>query len=413
MLKKKLNVIKTKTLKATLKDLLNYQHYTTGCIEKDGKICSYGFLEGIDCAEPQYDFIDLLVIDGKPCFFATDGKIYKEKQYEYLPYTLEKFNKKPKVIETVINGEKNVLLVDNGFALVKGKNLGSIVLPFGEDIVFYKERFFVSDGRSVKICGILENIAFTKKEQLAYINLENRFGKIYKLVPFNNKLIIFCKNKILSLIVGLTWEEFSIEEVCDLTFSIEKNTICQLNNLIYFSNGSEMFTFNGKEIKKIFTINGETTFVKPAFTKESAYACEIIKNGKKGLFLYDFNLNKYTYIYFNYDISYKDYFYSKSNNSLVKLSFDENSYSSISLERSIEFIDIDFGEEKVKGVYSLALQPNFLARVSFYDKTNSCSFRYYPEDLPRKFSFLSKKFSLKIDFDGFAENQLLELKYRI
>ena len=94
MVKKKLSVIKNNTVKVLLKDLLKFKNYTTGCIEKNGKILSYGFLQDLKYLSLPTNIVDLLVADEKILFFGNDGRVYIDGKNGLEPYTLEKFNNK-------------------------------------------------------------------------------------------------------------------------------------------------------------------------------------------------------------------------------------------------------------------------------------------------------------------------------
>ncbi|MBR5192089.1 MAG: hypothetical protein IKW33_01600 [Clostridia bacterium] len=107
MIKKTLNVVKNKSKKVSLLDLLKFKHYTTGCIENNGKIYSYGFLEDKQNVKLPNNFIDFLVIDGEIIFYANDGKLYKQTANDFELYTLEKFSKKTNRFRILRTRRKN------------------------------------------------------------------------------------------------------------------------------------------------------------------------------------------------------------------------------------------------------------------------------------------------------------------
>ncbi|MBR5192088.1 MAG: hypothetical protein IKW33_01595 [Clostridia bacterium] len=306
------------------------------------------------------------------------------------------------------------MLVENGFAVFKGKNFGSTMLPVGEDIVFHKNRIFVSDGRSVKICGILNHLTtFTKKDQLGFINLGFKHGEILKLIPLKERLIIICKSKILSLTAGDSWEDFTLNEVCDLNFEVEKNSILGLNEKVYFSNGEELFVFSNDKIEKLITFSKNITFINPAFSVENTYACEIVNDEKKGLVLFDTKLKKHTFNYFSFSMSYKQYFYNQENSVIATFTL-KNANGSINLKREFNILDIDFNEEeKVKTLFYLTANSTKKLTIVFYDKATQNTLEFLPIESERSFNFLSKNFSVKVLFNGCAEIENFALKYRV
>lgn len=414
MIKKTLNAVKNKTIKVSLLDLLKFKHYTTGCIEKDGKIYSYGFLEDKKVIKLPNDFIDFLVIDGEIIFYSNDGKLYKQNGNDFELYTLEKFKSKPIVLEFFKQGVKTVMLVENGFAVIKGKNIGSTILPVGDDVVLFNNRVFVSDKRSVKICGILDHLSTsTKNDQLGFINLEFKYGEILKLVPLKERLIIICENKILSLTSGDSWEDFTLNEVCDLHLSIAKNSILGLNEKVYFSNGEELFVFFNDKIEKLVTFRENITFIKPAFSVENTYSCEITKGDKKGLVLYDTKLNKHTFNYFSYSMSYNQYFYNQENSVIAFFTLKKTN-ETIKVERKFEILDVHFNqEEKAKTLFYLNTNSTQKLTTIFYDKANLITLEILPTESERAFNFLSKNFSVKVLFNGCAEIENFAIKYRV
>lgn len=203
----------------------------------------------------------------------------------------------PLMVEVILNGKKEVLIIESSKAFIMGKNT-TFKFPHGTSAGKYDGRIFVSK---------LKNIYYSNKFNFdtvstdivneGFLSVESEDEMIFELVSFTDCLYAVCEKGIYKLTINDGEFNFKRCEVEPIT--IMNGSIKKIGKDIYFISDNRLCVFDGNTVK---VISGEFDRYLP-YVKENAstangfYMIKTVMNGEEVFFLYDTFTGKHHYVW--------------------------------------------------------------------------------------------------------------------
>ena len=145
--------------------------------------------------------------------YMKDKYLYEIKNYRF-NLILSKITQ-PLLIDVVINGKKEILVIEDKSCYVLQKNI-TFNFPFGTSIAKYDGRLFVANEKNIYYSNVFNFSGnSTNIENVGFLSIDAEDEKILELICFNDCLYVVCKKAIYKLTI--TNEQFKFEK-CEINY---------------------------------------------------------------------------------------------------------------------------------------------------------------------------------------------------
>lgn len=153
-----------------------------------------------------------------------------------------------------LDRENRLLVFDeNGMRIFDGSLQKIDGAPKAVDAALFFERVFAAEGD--KLCFSQELDCTNWDEAInsgGYLRLDDDFGEILRVLPFDGKLFVFGKNKIARVTASAGQPEFFVEKIFAAHGDIFARTVAVCGDKILFLASDGLHSFDGEKTQKLF-----------------------------------------------------------------------------------------------------------------------------------------------------------------
>lgn len=206
-------------------------------------------------------------IDDNEELFLIDGYLSDKNGRKLVR---ERFSKMPFILSVEKDGEKVKTAIENGAGIFFGKSYGRILVPKGNEYLFYDKKILTFSKNKILFCVLAKSV------QNGYIVLPVFLGKIAGITVFDGGLYAICEKGAVN-IANDNESGFSIEIKCRWNFSVTENSVeAVYDRLLFLSDGKLFYYKDGKVTKENSLLdNGEYTFTGDKSVKDSKYIVSV------------------------------------------------------------------------------------------------------------------------------------------
>ncbi|MBO7149368.1 MAG: hypothetical protein J6V71_00585 [Clostridia bacterium] len=270
----------------TIKDLSKVTDYAEGLILGEQLTASNLYLA------PSYsvtiEIRDMFNVDGKTYLRGYDGYLYQQTGLQQIQ-KIECGYMNAAMGSIILNGEKNVLFVDEKGVKIIDKSQLEIGLPSGKYFATYMLRCFVANDNTIYFSSPFD---FEERSMMldncGNISINSQDGKILGIYDFSSYLLIVCEKSFykLTIIDG----EFSLEKLKCYCDGIAWKSLIKMNDKLLFIANKKLYVYENFAIKEIPTTVAQhiTMAGLIATGAETLYFCTTNDPEKRSIFVYDF-----------------------------------------------------------------------------------------------------------------------------
>ena len=239
--------------------------------------------------------LKIFYVGNKLFIYMSNNNIYQLDGYAL--YSAQSVKSEPLMIDIMIKGKKEFLVIESESAYVLKKNI-TFNFPYGTSIAKYDGRLFVAKDKSIYYSNKFNFTEYsTNIENVGFLSVDDASQTIQELISFNDCLYVVCTKAIFKLTI--TNDEFSFNKCETIDFSILEGSAKKVGNKIYFISRKGLHSFDGITLKRITgefdrflgSAEGRATF------SEEAYSIKIQINSNQVYFVYNTLTGKHHYIW--------------------------------------------------------------------------------------------------------------------
>ena len=209
--------------------------------------------------------------------------------YEYINYSFKKViacPKKPILMTAMIGGVEEILVICGEDSFMLGQSQTKVTVPEGEYWANYNNRLFIAKNKNLYFSGNFDYDNLTMDiSNFGFINVTYEDGNIIGLVPFENKLVVFCTYAIYTLNISAD-NEFTFTKCNTCAVNIITKSVAKVGDEIIFVSNRKICSYKNGKVEIIDTIFEK--YLPNTMTKATGY---------NGHYAINFNENSINYVY--------------------------------------------------------------------------------------------------------------------
>lgn len=275
-------------------DFKKITYYATNVVLSD-KVCATDITFNFLCTMSG-SLVKSYYVDNRFFMYSTNKRLYEYLNYRLVTALID--ITKPLITDVVINGNKEILIIESTTAYILNKKI-TFTFPYGTCIAKYDGRLFVGDALNVYFSNVFNFTEYsTNIENAGFLSVNKEDGEILELVSFNDCMYVVCKNAIYKLKIS-SEGEFEFKK-CEIDYlNILENSVKKIGKKIYFISQKKLCEFDGNSFKRI---NGDFDrflggATESATATKSFYSIKIMINETVNFLVYDTLTGNHHYIW--------------------------------------------------------------------------------------------------------------------
>ncbi len=327
--------------------------------------------------------------------------------YEYINYSFKRVidcPKKPILMTAMIGGVEEVLVICGEDSFMLGQSQTKVTVPEGDYWANYNNRLFIAKSKNLYFSGDFDYDNLTMDiSNFGLINVTYQDGNIIGLVPFENKLVVFCNYAIYTLNISAD-NEFTFTKCNTCAVDIIAKSVAKVGDEIIFVSNRKICSYKNGKVEIIDTIFEKYL---PNITSRAT--------GYNGHYAINFNENSVNYVYMFNCNNRKANILNVSKGEFIGgkyyfASSEKEIYQINELGRAVgawASLPMDFGTHRKKILTEVGIYSN--KNDAFYIFSDSVGYRFMPlksGNNYKKMNLLGKDFR----FEFFSNSIDMEIK---
>ena len=388
-----------RTLK--IKDFSFYTDFAVNTYAEE-KLYSAKMGEELLCAS-ENGFSKIYSCQNKILLYGKDGKIYQFKNGKFVEFSMQKFHSAPEIFSVTLSGVPSVAIAENGHGVIVGDSHAYVTLPKGNGYLYYNGVLFCADGDKIRFGGDFDYSGYTVNLKTAgFIGVYGK-GKILKLIPAQDKIIVFCQHGIAYLYPEGDRFEYRLETTTFEFSGVDEKSIVSFNGCTYFLRNGKLCVFSSTGINELSLPSRPLNCISNAVN----YYGLCMFNYGDGVFVFD-TVKKNSFYLPAKALSIATGGYFLTENGEIKVfSLVKNAY-----DGSWESLPLDLGTYEEKTVYRIVFSCSAPVTLRIKSERGEREIRSDGGLKSARISLLGKTFSLTVNGDS-AEVSGIKIYYRI